>query len=89
MVEVRFTWQSVIKIFAEEFSSVFTYQNKQKLYFSFEEKVEGAMDNWMLLAFVDGILQNLEPTLVTGMNDERLYDFLDYIPKFNRFFYHI
>lgn len=71
MVEVRFTWQSVIKIFAEEFSSVFTYQNKQKLYFSFEEKVEGAMDTWMLLAFVDGILQNLEPTLVTGMNVER------------------
>jgi len=66
MVEVKFQWQAIIKLFSEEFASVFTYQNKQKLYFSFDEKVEGAKETWMLLAFADGILQNLEPNLVTG-----------------------
>ena len=64
---IKISWQDVIELFSTEFSSVFYLNNKQKLYFSFGERVEGAKETWMLIAFADGLLQNLEPEITTGV----------------------
>jgi hypothetical protein len=65
---IKISWQDVIELFSTEFSSVFYLNNKQKLYFSFGERVEGAKETWMLIAFADGLLQNLEPEITTGVS---------------------
>jgi hypothetical protein len=65
-MELSISWQSIIDKFSRMFDEVYFVNNKQKLYFSFDERVEGAKDTWMLLAFTDGILQNLEPAICCG-----------------------
>jgi len=57
------SWQDVLEKFKKQFETVYFVNNKQKLYFSYDERVEGAKDTWMLLSFTDGLLQNLEPSL--------------------------
>ena len=65
-ITAQFQWGDVICAYERAFLEVFTDTNKQKLYFSFEEKVEGQKDPWMLLSFLDGMLQGLEPFLTPG-----------------------
>ena len=66
-VDVRFKWEDVTKRYNKEYEKLFHEGNKQKLYFSFHEKVEGPKETWMLLSFVDGILQHLEPHFTSSM----------------------
>lgn len=65
-IVAQFKWADVICAYDVAFRKAFTDTNKQKLYFSFEEKVEGVKDPWMLLSFLDGMLQCLEPFLTPG-----------------------
>ena len=64
---IKLSWQSILEKFKKQFDAIYFPRNKQKLYFSFDEHVEGAKDTWMLLAFTDGLLQSLEPTLCGGI----------------------
>ena len=71
-IVAQFKWTDVICAYDFAFRKAFTDANKQKLYFSFEEKVEGLKDPWMLLSFLDGMLQDLEPLLTPGLKSSRI-----------------
>ena len=66
MYIIKIVWQDIIEKFHEKFKAIYFDGNKQKLYFCFDERVDGAKDTWMLIAFVDAILQKVQPGLTTG-----------------------
>jgi hypothetical protein len=66
--EVTLKWADVTALFSEDFLVYITRTNKQKLYFSFDEKIEGPNKPWMLLSFVDGLLLHLEPDQNLGIS---------------------
>jgi hypothetical protein len=70
---IKISWQNIINIFYKQYEKKYFTNNKHKLYFSFSEKVEGCCSySWCFLAFIDGILQNIEPDLI-NISARRLF----------------